>query len=280
MVSNLSSTTPALNSDTTISAIVRDIQPLATVGTLLHLWLPLAYTANAGFGRFFLARCTEDTLEARQHDWSIYTRRALFCASMPTPMPDQAGSIWTLHIPVTADPGYRWLTQKPPNTSINLLGPFGQLFELAQHARALLIIADVDTLPLALPIVQTMLDRNGRVTILIRGTSEDAAPLLPLIPIPVEVRFIPTENWLSQLNDPLRWADQLCAILPNQEYAALAYQIRTSRFRLDDNFAHVLVKSDLLCGVGACLACVTSTREGSYTRTCIHGPTMPLTALA
>lgn len=280
MISNISSTTPALNSDTTISAIVRDLQPLSTAGALLHAWLPLAYTANAGFGRFFLARCTEDTLQARQQDWSIYTRRALFCASMPTPMPDQAGSIWTFQIPATTDPGHRWLMNRQPNTAINLLGPFGQLFELAQHTRALLIIADVHTLPLALPVIQTMLDRNGRVTILIRGTSTEAAPLLPLIPIPVEVRFIPSESWLTQLTEPLRWADQLCAILPNQDYSALAYQIRTSRFRLDDNFAHVLVKSDLLCGIGACLACVTSTREGSYTRTCIHGPVMPLTTLA
>jgi dihydroorotate dehydrogenase electron transfer subunit len=133
---------------------------------------------------------------------------------------------------------------------------------------------------MTLPVVHTMLDRGGRVTILIRGQNDAAAHLLPLIPIPVEVRIIPEEAWLTQLAEAVRWADQLCVALPNQDYAPLANQIRTLRFQLDNNFAHVLITSDILCGVGACLACVTPTRDGNLTRTCIHGPVFPLAAIA
>lgn len=280
MVSNFTSTTPALNADSSISAIVREIRPIAYGGALLRLWLPVAYDAGGGFGRFFLARCTEDTLEARRTDWSIYSRRALFCAAMPVAMPDQAGSTWELLVPGDGDPGHRWLLGRPQESAINLTGPFGQPFELAAHTRALLVLADCHTLPLTLPIIHTMLDRGGRVTLLIQGQAEDAASLLGLIPIPVEARILPAESWLSQLAEPVRWADQLCAALPNHQYTALAHQIRTLRFQLDTAFAHVLVTSDLLCGVGACLACAVTTRDGSYTRACIHGPVFPLTAIA
>jgi dihydroorotate dehydrogenase electron transfer subunit len=272
--------TPAINPDSTISAIVQSKQPLAPAGTLLRLWLPVAYHEGGGFGRFFLARCTEDSLPARISEWSIYGRRALFCAGMPVSMPDQAGSIWEFLIPRDDDPGYQWLANHPLNTAINLLGPFGQKFELAAHTRALAVLADLQTLLLTLPVVQTMLDRGGRVILLIRGEADTAAPLLPLIPIPVEVRLIPPDTWLDHLSEPLRWADQFCAALPNRDYPALAHQIRTRRFQVDNAFAHVFVQSDLLCGIGACLACVVPTREGGYTRACVHGPVFPLSAIA
>jgi hypothetical protein len=142
-----------------------------------------------------------------------------------------------------------------------------------------LVLADTRTLPLTLPVVHAMLDRGGHVTLLILGNADTAASLLPLIPIPVEVRTIETSSWLDQLAEPVQWADQLCAALPSHQYSDLAHHIRTLRFQLDADFAHVLVESDLLCGVGACLACVVATRDGSFTRTCLHGPTFPLTAI-
>jgi dihydroorotate dehydrogenase electron transfer subunit len=117
------------------------------------------------------------------------------------------------------------------------------------------------------------------VTLLIKGQAEAAAPLLTFIPIAVEVRIVAVASWHSQLADPVRWADQLCAALPNQDYASLAHHIRTLRFQLDNTFAHVLVNADMLCGVGACLACVVTTRGGAYTRACVHGPVFPLSAI-
>lgn len=279
MVSNLSTTAPALNADGTISAVLRDLQPLSPAGTLIRLWLPISYNSGGGFGRYFLARCVEDTVAARRTEWSIYARRPLYCAAMPTSMPDQAGSIWELIIPDSNDPGYQWLTTRRLGSSINIQGPFGRTFELASHSRTLLVITDIQHLPLTMPVVLSMLDRNGRVTILIRGQNNGAAALLPLIPIPVELRFVPQDSWVSQLADSVRWADQLCAALPNQEYAPLAHQIRTLRFQLESTFATVFVHSDIVCGVGACLACVVATHDGSYTRACLHGPVFPLATL-
>ena len=280
MISNLTSTTPSIHNDGTISAVVQEARVLPTAGTLLRLWLPLAYDAGGGIGQFLLARCTDDNAEARANDWSIYTRRALFCTALPTAMPDQAGSTWELLIPGGDDPGHQWLRRREVDTSINLLGPFGQPFELAANTRALLVLANHTTLPLVLPILHNMLDRGGRVTLFIKGDDDAIAPLLPLIPIPVEIRVIPALDWLTHLAEPVRWADQLCAALPNQDYATLAHHIRTLRFQLDADFAHVLVASDLICGVGACLTCVIATRDGSFTRTCIHGPLLPLATIA
>src|SRR5690606_19196097 len=79
LVSNIPST-PTHNADGTLSALVQELQPLPHAGALLRLWLPLAYDAGGGFGRYFLVRCTEDSPEARANEWSIYTRRVLFCA--------------------------------------------------------------------------------------------------------------------------------------------------------------------------------------------------------
>jgi dihydroorotate dehydrogenase electron transfer subunit len=280
MVSKFSSTAPALHADGTISSTLRDVRPLPPAGVLLHLWLPVAFDAGDGFGRFFLARCAEDTLAARQTDWSIYSRRALFCAGIPVAMPEQAGSTWEVLVPAGDDPGYSWLTGRPLGSAINLLGPFGQLFELAPYTRTLLVLTDTETLPLTLPLIHKMLDRGGRITLLVQGNAEATASLLPLVPIPVEVRVIAADSWLTQLAEPVRWADQLCAALPNHQYIELAHHIRTLRFQLDTAFAHVLVTSDLLCGVGACLACVVSTHDGGYTRACIHGPVFPLATIA
>ena len=68
-------------------------------------------------------------------------------------------------------------------------------------------------------------------------------------------------------------------LLVVDDNARLAQLVRAKRFRLDNTFAHVLVHSDLVCGTGACLACVVSTKDASFTRACIHGPVFPLATL-
>lgn len=279
MVSNLSSTLPAVNSDGTISAIVREIQTLPEGKAILRLWLPISFQTGGGFGRFFLARCAEDTPDARRTEWSIYTRRAITCAGAPVAMLDQAGSLWDFFIPDSTDPGYHWLLHRLTGAAVNLLGPFGQEFTLESNTRALLLLADLTTFALILPLIPPLLDRGGRVVLLIRGEVESPDPYLSRIPIPVEVRIIPSARWNEELTETLRWADQLCAALPNQDYAELAHQIRAKRFHLDSSFAHALISSDLICGVGACLACVIATKDGGYTRACVHGPVFPLTTL-
>jgi hypothetical protein len=135
---------PGLNNDGTISAVVQEIQLLDRGSAMLYLWLPTAYDVGGGFGRFLLARCVEDTLEARKSEWSIYARRPLFCAAMPVAMSNGAGSTWALFLPASTDPGYRWLARRATNTSLNVLGPFGQNFTLESNTRTLLILTDPD----------------------------------------------------------------------------------------------------------------------------------------
>ena len=82
------------------------------------------------------------------------------------------------------------------------------------------------------------------------------------------------------LADTLAWADLLCVASPTLQPELLAQSIRTARFRLEEGFAQILVDADLVCGVGACLACVVPTAGGGLTRACVHGPVIDLVKLA
>ena len=59
----------------------------------------------------------------------------------------------------------------------------------------------------------------------------------------------------------------------------VAWETPGTRLRVEPDFAYLLVQADLLCGSGACLACVVPTAGGGLTRTCVHGPVFDLTRL-
>ena len=273
---------PTNHTDGTLSAVLLDHTPLGRVGHLLHMVCPQPLPPDISSGRFWLARCTEDTLAARQGNWSIYTRRALFIASLATPHPAAPRGHPQLHLwlpgPSTSvDPGYDWLRNRPANSALNLIGPLGQGYRPAQATRALLLLATEITLPLLIPALHHCLDQGGRVTLLLLAAPAIAQSLLPLLPIQVEVhRAADLAAAQAELPGLLRWADELAAALPSVAYPTLAHHLRTSRFRLEPGFAHVFATGDLVCGIGACLACVIPAADGSLTRACIHGPFFPL----
>jgi dihydroorotate dehydrogenase electron transfer subunit len=104
--------------------------------------------------------------------------------------------------------------------------------------------------------------------------------LVEHLPIAVEVRqAVTAAQWQQQLADTIRWADQIAVALPWATLPPLQQTIQQQRFRLEPGFVQALVPSDLVCGFGACLACVVPTRDGGYTRACVHGPVFDLTTL-
>jgi len=270
--------TPATNADGTRTGVIA--APLRPVhaGMLLTLALPAGLGQSGVSGRYFLARCGATTVAERQTNWHIYLRRPLYaCTQHPQPA-SQGIDLWEVLLPSNTDEGYHWLATQEVGTPINLLGPFGQGFHRLPHGRNLLILCDGATAPLFLGISNELLDQGGRVTFVVRG--EEAAAVVEALPIPVEVRLAPTPaGWQEQLGETLRWADQVCTALPRPFLAPLADAIRGQRFRLEEGFAQALIQADLLCGVGACLACVVPTREGRYSRACVHGPVFDLTQL-
>lgn len=280
---------PALNADGTLTACV--VTPAYGLGSaqLITLELPTAVEPLNVGGRYFLVRCGAQSELERAEQWSIYLRRALFVAAashaLRTKTQTDGSEVeekwgrWELLLGDPADPGQQWLAQLPVGATINLLGPLGQGYPLPARTRNLLLLTDEAHAPLLLPLIEPVLNRGGRVTLLLDGATPPT-DLLARLPIPVEVRLAATPaEWQHHLQETVRWADQLCAALPNPQYPALAETIRRLRFRLEPGFAQVLVQADLLCGVGACLACVIPLPDGSHTRACVHGPVFDLKGL-
>lgn len=227
-------------------------------------------------GRYFLARCA-DAPEGDRNDWSIYLRRPLYAVQ-------RQGSEWLLHLPPDDDPGHRWLRERPEGAPVHLLGPFGNGFALPETGGNLLLLADLTDNPgrqaLHLGLLEPVLDRGGRVTLLLRADAPLDEAVRSHLPIPVEVQTATDETaWEEALNAALPWADWVCAGLPHRRYGALAERIRSRRFRLEEGFCQVLVQADIVCAVGACLACVIPTGKGGITRACVHGPVFDLARL-
>jgi dihydroorotate dehydrogenase electron transfer subunit len=276
--------------DGTVTAIVAAPPRPLHGASLLSLQMPTNLAQGILGGRYFLARCGAQTALEREEQWQIYLRRPLFVASRGRMKVEQAQededkdahayTIWEMILPDSQDPGYRWLAAQTVGASINLIGPLGQGFTLLTHSRNLLLLATADRAAALLALIEPMLDRGGRVTLLVYTTGAADNLLLPLLSIPEEVRLATTDaQWQQHVTETLLWADQLCAAIPAPMLQPLADAIRRKRFRLEEEFAQVLVEAELACGVGACLACVVPVANGGYTRACVHGPVFDLTRL-
>jgi hypothetical protein len=277
MISDPTSTPPLANPDATVSAICLETREWTDGRRLLRLQLPSGVLGEPICGRFVMVRCTQDTLESRRQEWSIYLRRPLHVAGPLSTATDGGGQQVDFLVGEPADAGYRWLASQPIHTRLNLLGPFGTPFAVPHHSRALAVLAEPAALPVWLPAIHAMLDKGGRVTLLL--TQTDPA-LLPHIPLPVELHAMGDAGaWAKRLAETVRWADLLCCALPVASYQSIADQIRLSRFRMEPGFAHAFVQSDLACGYGACLSCTVALPDGGMTRACLHGPIFPLERL-
>ena len=228
-------------------------------------------------GRYFLARCAEE-VDGERTDWSIYLRRPLYAVQ-------QRGDEWLLHLPPDDDPGHGWLRRRAEGAPVHLLGPYGNGFALPEAGRNLLLLADLIDNPgwlaLLLGLMEPMLDRGGRVTLLLRADASLDEAALSHLPIAVEVQIAPDESaWERALTTTIPWADQICAGVSSGRYGSLAQTTQSKRFRLEEGFCQILVQADILCAVGACLACVIPTANRGITRACTHGPVFDLTRLA
>ncbi len=279
---------PAINTDSSLSAIV--VAPVQTFAAahFLTLYLPTTLpTASIG-GRYFLARCGAQSEKERAEQWQWYLRKPLFVTSQRSTQVDgMPVGEWRLLIPASTAPAYEWLSQRAVGESINLIGPLGVGYASDPLRRNLLVLADSERIACLLPIIDAALDQGKRVMVLLRGTALLPA-LMPLLPIAVELRAIDTApnadidqngEWQQQVSQSLRWADALVATLDIPSLPWLIEQVRKQRARMDEGFARVLVEADLACGVGACLACVVPSAGGGLHRACVHGPLMALSKL-
>lgn len=249
--------------------------------------LPAGIHARSPAGRFFLGRASE--AGPLDRSWTPYLRRVL----RPVRVEARGDSfLWTLAPdPDPADDAAcTWLRGLSPGDSIDLLGPYGNGFEPPANALTLLLVADSVRAPFLYPLIDPVLDRGGRVTLLLHaasasqsGSGQDVrdSAIVRDLPLAVEVRQVQAEEMLATVVHLSRWADSLFIALAADALAlpSLAHSMRAVRFRLDAGYAQVLADVPLPCGVGACLACLVGLAGGGFTRACVHGPIFDLTRL-
>ena len=168
----------------------------------------------------------------------------------------------------------------PPTETCSRLG---SAVALGNETRNLLLIADAPRVMKIVGLADQILDRGGRVTLILLEESSDRirSSLLAQLPIAAELHFLSdAAEWDEEMETMIRWADQLGAALPDHRLPDLARTVRHSRIRQEDGFALIYPDSDLVCGSGACLACVVPSAGGGLTRTCVHGPMLDLRRLA
>lgn len=265
----------------TVNGSVMSAQVVAG-SLLLTATMPATLAHDVLAGRYFLARCAESTDWARGHDWTFSLRRALFVAGRRPPVAaDDSAERWLLTSPQLDDPGIGWLAARPTNAPIHLVGPLGNGFVLPLRTRQLAIVSEPSRVAALLPLVHTMLDRGGRVVIVLMGSGPVAPALRNFLPLAAEVhQEAPGEGFRARLQDALAWAEIVAAALPASATADLVTAVRTVRLRVERGLVQCLVDAQLVCGHGACLACLAPLANGRWTRTCVHGPVFDLAELA
>jgi dihydroorotate dehydrogenase electron transfer subunit len=276
-------TAPNRNADGTIDAVIAGPTQVAGANRLISLLMPIGIETAHLAGRFFLARCGAHSIVDQPGNWQFYLRRPLFAVSVRN-HPERVQVDVTSSPHIQNDPGFEWLTMREAGERVNLIGPLGNGFHLSTHSRSLLLVADLARMALLLPLVDEMLDRGGKVVLLVQmqpgGDAHQIKPLIDRLPLAAEVhRAAPGAEWQTALAQLIPWADQVCIALPQTEITALVAQMRHLRFRLNEGFGQLLAEADLACGWGSCLACIVPLGNGSHTRACIHGPVMDATLM-
>ncbi len=206
-------------------------------------------------GQYFLLDCT---------DAGCYLRRPIFPATTQT-------DTFTLHLRPDPDPGLAWLLSRPENTSLNVIGPLGQSFPLADHYHSVLLISDNPNLGPLLGQMYRALAVNRGVTLMMGGRRESTLFPRSALPPSVELHAATLDGSLGHrgpiidlvTDELLRWADEICVIGSLMLYRTLRKRIDTIRLGHSENILYGLLNwTTLGCGVGACLGCAIETKAG------------------
>ncbi|MFN3979940.1 MAG: hypothetical protein ACK4SA_06105 [Caldilinea sp.] len=271
---------PAFEDDGTVTGVIASARIMAD-SLLFTVALPAGVVHEPLAGRYFLARCVEPTEWARSHDWTFSLRRPLFVAGRRPATAADGAERWLLTSPQLEDSGVNWLAARPTDAPINLVGPLGNGFVLPPRTRQLAVVSEPARVAALLPLIHAMLDRGGRVVILLQAHNSIEPLLRDLLPLATEVhQEAPGMSWRTRLQGVLAWADVVATALPACETAGLLEAVQTARLRVERGLVHCLVDARLVCGYGACLACLTPLANGRWTRTCVHGPVFDLADLA
>ncbi len=172
-----------------------------------------------------------------------------------------------------------------PDTELSLLGPLGRGFRTV-GAERLLLIAEVDALPPLLPLTH----HATAITLVIAARTRAQLPAASTFPAHVELQVLTEDGSAGHqgtlaasgeapLTALLQWADCVCVACDAAQREPLARRVRETRLQPQDDFAQVLVRTPMPCGVGACDVCRVETRRGER-RACTDGPVFDLLTLS
>ncbi|MDY0019998.1 MAG: hypothetical protein RBT47_08360 [Anaerolineae bacterium] len=174
-------------------------------------------------------------------------------------------------------------TRLLPGTPVDMIGPLGHGFDIADAAR-LLLVADAAHLPPLLPLLQAA----PTVSLLVEAPTRALLPPAGRFPTTVELHLLThdgsgghagtLEDESSPLPSLLQWAERVCLSCPRERYPALAEKVEAARLHPAPRFAQALVQVPMPCGVGACEICRIETRQGER-HACTEGPVFDLLTL-
>ena len=156
--------------------------------------------------------------------------------------------------------------------SIDVIGPVGRGFRVADLTRRLLLIATESNAPAPaiaplLPLIARALASNREVTLAYAIPEDMRAYPLSALPPALEVIGVEGEDLLPHLGDALAWADQIFCCGSREWTQRVSAHVARMRLRTRPEFMQVLNMLDLPCGLGVCRACWNGSRLA-----CVAGP--------
>ncbi len=227
-------------------------------------------------GQALLARCappgSDDPL----------LRRTLFPAGADA----RAGVVEVLLAP--EERGLAWLAAQPPGARLDVYGPVGNGFTLAEPTRNLLLAGAGSAVPGLLYLARAAVARGIAVVLLVAAPGADVLPPPFLLPSDVEYLTsaggeadLPALLVATQPGGPtlsrgaLGWADQCCLGLAAPLLPPVVEMVRAGTLRWERGFAQVALPGAMPCGVGTCQGCLVETRDGARLA-CRDGPVFDL----
>ncbi|HET7476991.1 MAG TPA: dihydroorotate dehydrogenase electron transfer subunit [Dermatophilaceae bacterium] len=176
-------------------------------------------------------------------------------------------------------PGTRWLTELPVGGVVDLVGPLGTPFPLAQPgAPCVLVGGGYGSAPLFW-LADQLRRRGCPVRLVLGAASADrlfgidlAAEVAEDVRVTTDDGSLGTQGWVSDVLPGLTTRDTVVYACGPMAMLRAVTGIATAAGAV----AHVAVEESMACGVGICMTCVLPVRsEGGVTRmvrSCVEGP--------
>ena len=176
--------------------------------------------------------------------------------------------------------GTRWLAERRPGDSVEMVGPLGHGFEPDTRAqRHLLVGGGIGAAPLVW-LADDLAAQGREVTLILGGRTPAQIFPAELLHPSVELVVATEDGTLGErgrVTAPferlLSWCDQAFACGPEPMFEALWNVARDSGLRKP---VQGLMEARMACGLGICYSCAVFPRQGGVKLVCHDGPMFEL----